>query len=42
MGEAYSEIGMKGEVSLTFLPGENVATENVSAFGQKTPDGCAG
>lgn len=34
MGEAYSEIGMKGEVSLTFLPGENMATEN--------PDGCPG
>lgn len=34
MGDAYSEIGMKGEVSLTFLPDENMATEN--------PDGCPG
>lgn len=24
MGEAYSEIGMKGEVSPTFLPGESL------------------
>lgn len=42
MGEAYSEIGMKGEVSLTVLPAENMATENISAFGQKTPESCPG
>uniref|UniRef100_A0A8C0U1M0 T-cell surface glycoprotein CD3 zeta chain n=1 Tax=Cyanistes caeruleus TaxID=156563 RepID=A0A8C0U1M0_CYACU len=42
MGDAYSEIGMKGEVSLTFLPGKNMVTKHISAFGQKTPDSCPG